>query len=91
MDGDVPFRVEVLPSAVKDTRRFSKSLLARIYAHLAALGENPFPAGVGKLKGNEEYYRIRVGQYRIIYSVKSKIQVVSVVRIAHRSSVYRKL
>ncbi|TSC60684.1 MAG: RelE/StbE family addiction module toxin [Candidatus Peregrinibacteria bacterium Greene0416_62] len=91
MDGDTPYRVEVLPSAVKDTRRFPQSLLARIYTHLTALGENPFPAGAAKLKGEEEYYRIRVGQYRIIYKVDTEVHVVSIARIAHRSSVYRGL
>jgi mRNA interferase RelE/StbE len=87
--GGAPYRVEVLPSAVKDTRRFPQSTLRRIYRHLVTLGENPFPAGVKKLQEHEQYYRIRVGQYRIIYEVRREVRVVSIVRIAHRSTAYR--
>jgi mRNA interferase RelE/StbE len=88
MDG-APYRVDVLPSAIKDTRRFPQSVLLRIRTHLFSLEKDPFPEGVEKLKGYEDYYRIRIGQYRIIYRVATEVRVVSVVRIAHRSTAYR--
>lgn len=91
MDVGAPYHVEILPSAVKDTRRFSRTLLARIYVRLLDLGRDPFPAGVKKLKGHERYYRIRIGQYRVLYEVAEKVRIISVVRIAHRSQVYRGL
>lgn len=89
MAADAPYHVEILPSAVKDTRRFARPLLERIYTVLAALGRDPFPAGTKKLRGYEGVYRIRVGQYRILYEVGESVRIVSIIRIAHRSSVYR--
>jgi mRNA interferase RelE/StbE len=54
-----------------------------------ALDENPFPAGSRKLKGEERAYRIRVGDYRIIYDVLRDVLVVLVLSVGHRKDVYR--
>jgi mRNA interferase RelE/StbE len=54
------------------------------------LAENPRPAGVKKLKGNnEDLYRIRSGDYRVVYSIEDEIRVVDIRKIGHRKDIYR--
>ncbi len=66
---------------VKLGRRFSRAL--------EALAENPRPPGCLKMQGNEELYRIRVGDYRIIYQVQDAVLIVLVVVIGNRREIYR--
>ena len=54
------------------------------------MADNPRPQGSKKLGGEDGLYRIRVGDYRIVYAIRDDILVVLVVRIGHRSEVYRK-
>ena len=76
--------------------RVEKALLSlpeeiqrRIFEHLQELSQNPFPAGVRKLK-NRDGYRVRIGDYRIIYDVDTKGSLIVVEVIAHRKDVYRR-
>ena len=55
------------------------------------LADNPRPRGVEKLEGRENRYRIRVGDYRVIYEIHDEVLLVLVVRIGHRREVYRGL
>lgn len=59
-------------------------------AEVELLGEEPFPYGSEKLAGSEHTYRIRVGDYRIIYEVSVPSKVVRIQRVRHRKDVYRK-
>lgn len=63
----------------------------RLGRRIDSLAENPRPQGVKKLSGEDDMYRIRVGDYRIIYQIREKSLVVLIVRIGHRSDVYRGL
>ena len=60
-----------------------------IVRHLVALETNPRPFGSIKLSNFEDLYRIRVGDYRVIYSIEDNILTVEIIKIDHRSSVYR--
>jgi mRNA interferase RelE/StbE len=84
------YRVEVQRSAERDLDRLSTMLFDRISARLAALAEEPRPTGAEKLTGLHAF-RVRVGDYRIIYEVDDSARVVVVMRIRHRREVYRKL
>ena len=84
------YRVEVQRSAERDLDRLSKMLFDRISRLLAALAEEPRPAGAEKLTGLDAF-RVRAGDYRIIYEVDDSARVVVVTRIRHRREVYRKL
>jgi mRNA interferase RelE/StbE len=53
------------------------------------LAQDPYPLGSKKLKGTEFTYRIRVGDYRVIYAVISSILTIEVIKVGHRQSVYR--
>ncbi len=57
--------------------------------HLRKLDDNPRPHGTEKLTGSEDFYRIREGDYRIIYTIKDKELIILVVKIGHRKDVYR--
>jgi len=61
---------------------------SRILEKLHELGDDPFPRGVVKLQGRDEVYRVRVGDYRILYEVFRKKGILVVYKIDHRSGVY---
>lgn len=75
-------------SVSKDLRAIPNSDVKRILNKIEQLGENPRPDGYTKLTGSEKY-RIRQGNYRIIYEIKDSVLVVCVIKVAHRSSVYK--
>jgi mRNA interferase RelE/StbE len=66
-----------------------RNLRRRITNSLRALGGNPRPASCIKLSGPEALYRIRIGDYRVVYQIQDAMLMVLVVRIAHRREVYR--
>jgi mRNA interferase RelE/StbE len=61
----------------------------RIQSKIESLAENPLPSGVKKFQGATDHWRIRVGDYRVIYRIDSQRIVVTIVRVAHRREVYR--
>ena len=66
-------------------------MIKRVDTRILALAENPRPPGVEKLVGPESFYRVRVGDYRIIYQIEDDRFIVLVIRIRHRREVYRSL
>ncbi|MCL5062264.1 MAG: type II toxin-antitoxin system RelE/ParE family toxin [Nitrospirae bacterium] len=80
--------VKLKRSAEKELERLPEKIHDRIVVSLIALKENPLPVGVKKLHGREGY-RIRVGDYRILYVIYESKKVVEVFSIAHRREVYR--
>jgi mRNA interferase RelE/StbE len=86
----VSYRVDVRPDAEKFLRKLrDKKLLARLVAAMRALAENPRPSGCKKMQGDENLWRIRVGDHRIVYEIHDKILVVLVVSVGNRRDVYR--
>ncbi len=76
-------------SAEKDLRKLPRPTLERIHPKILALRETPRPAGVTKLSGDLEGWRVRVGDYRIVYQIDDAAQTVTIVRVRHRRDVYR--
>ena len=83
------YRVELTRSAEKDLRRIDKSQVATIYRGLESLSDDPRPHGVKKLSGADRTYRIRIGDYRVVYEIEDAVLLVLVIRVAHRKDVYR--
>jgi mRNA interferase RelE/StbE len=83
------FHVEWKASTRKDLRRLPPAAVERIIAAVDQLADNPFPAGVVKLSGSECAYRIRVGDYRVVFEVLPGRQWVEIQRVRHRKDVYR--
>ena len=84
------YRIKILPTAQKELASLPKGIRIRIAKKIDSLQTNPTPQGVKLLKGRErEAYRVRVGDYRILYQVKKDILTVLVIKIGHRREVYR--
>lgn len=85
------YEVEVHPQAAKQLLKLPRQEQRRIQQKIDALAVEPRPANCTKLSGTTDSYRVRSGDYRIVYTVRDTVQVVSVLRIAHRRDVYRRL
>jgi mRNA interferase RelE/StbE len=84
------YRAFIKPSAAKEIEAVGqKKNRQRIVAAIRSLVRDPRPTGCEKLSGEADRYRIRVGRYRIIYSIGDAELVVAVVRVGHRKEVYR--
>ena len=83
------YRVLIERSAEKDLAKLPPDVHCRVIDALKALAANPRPPGCRKLTGSRNDWRIRVGDYRVIYEIAGAIRVVLVHRIRHRREVYR--
>jgi mRNA interferase RelE/StbE len=84
------YRVLIKPSAAKEIEAVDqKRDRQRIVATILALADEPRPVGCEKLAGERDRYRVRVGRYRIVYSIADDELLVLVVRVADRKDVYR--
>ena len=84
------YRVLIKPSAAKEIEAVDqKRDRQRIVARILALADEPRPPGSEKLAGETDRYRIRVGRFRVVYSIADEELLVLVVRVAHRKDVYR--
>ena len=84
----VNFSVEIKPPARKELEALSDRLVARVMSKVEELANTPRPPGCKKLKSFRDQWRIRVGDYRIVYIVDDSKKLVSVTRIRHRSHAY---
>lgn len=82
------YSVELKVSARKELERLPAKLIERIFPKLEGLASDPRPAGCKKLKGGQREWRIRVGDYRVVYTIDDEKLLVSVMRVRHRSEVY---
>jgi len=82
------YRIEVTPRARKDLKALSTRERQRVADQIDALKTNPRPQSCEKLKGREDFYRIRVGDYRVIYRVEDKVLLILIVRIGDRKEIY---
>jgi mRNA interferase RelE/StbE len=84
------FSIHWKSSAVKELKKLSKDTISRIIKAVEKLSETPYPDGVRKLVGSEHTYRIRVGDYRVIYTILHANLVIEIVRVGHRKDIYNK-
>ena len=83
------YKVEFASRAIKDLRSIPRSYQGKIIDKAESLAENPYPRGCLKLKGlQEELWRIRVGDYRILYQVDDSVEVIDIRKIGHRKDIY---
>jgi mRNA interferase RelE/StbE len=84
------YRVVIKPSASKEIDAVGqKKDRQRIVLRIQSLGENPRPLGCEKLSSHLDRYRVRVGNYRVVYSIDDEKLLVDVVKVGHRKDVYR--
>ncbi len=76
-------------SARREMEKIDHPMARRVLAEIEKLSEEPRPAGCQKLRGGNSLWRLRVGDYRIVYSVDDRSELVDVVAVGHRREVYR--
>ncbi len=83
------YRVEFASRAQRMFRNLPADVQRRLDPAIQALSQNPRPSGCKKLSGEESVWRIRVGDYRIIYQIRDNELLVLVVKVGHRREIYR--
>lgn len=84
----VRYAIELKQSAQKELDALDDALFNRIDKKILALADNPRPAGNKKLRGYKDQWRIRIGDYRVIYTIDNAAKIVTVTHVAHRREVY---
>ena len=85
----MPYDITFARSARKELERLGEPLRTRVFRRIEHLGADPRPSGCRKLEGAEELWRIRVGDYRVVYAVNDARRIVDISAIRHRSDAYR--
>jgi mRNA interferase RelE/StbE len=84
------FSLQWRKSTRKDLRRIPREAVSRIVAGVEKLADEPLPHGSEKLTGSERTYRIRIGDYRVVYELLRDAKIVEIQRVRHRKDVYKK-
>ena len=83
------YEIQISKSASKQIKKLPSEIQERIQVKINSLAIEPRPDGVKKLKGRENGYRVRVGDYRILYDVFDDVLLVIIVEVGHRSNIYK--
>ena len=84
------YQVEIAPAAQRDFKRLPAEVIRKVDAAILDLEQHPRPHGCTKLEGSEDEYRVRVGDYRILYEVHDAKKLVTIAHVRNRSDAYRK-
>ena len=83
------YKIEWKNSAYKELQKLPRPMITRVVAAVSELSNEPYPHGVKKLVGSEFSYRIRIGDYRVVYEVFENRLIIEIIRVRHRKDVYR--
>ena len=83
------YSLEIKPSAQKELDPLDDAVYTRIDRKILALADNPRPAGCKKLSGYKDHWRVRVGDWRVLYTIDDQAKLINITRIAHRREVYQ--
>ena len=81
--------VYVERTAERDLKALPSQVFRRVVSHINTLSQNPRPPGCHKITGSRSDWRMRIGDYRVIYEIDDKAKIVRVMRVGHRREVYR--
>ena len=84
------YEVHLERAVENDLKRLPTTTFHRIILQIKALAENPRPSGCLKLTGSKNDWRIRIGDYRVLYEIDEKAKAVRIMRVRHRREVYRR-
>ena len=82
------FELEYTKAARKDLRKLDQVPRARIGEAIDGLASDPHPPGSRKMIGSEALFRIRVGDYRVIYEVRNEVLTIFIIKVGHRKNIY---
>ena len=91
MTGPGPYAVLYDPKALKEMAKLDKTVARRMVRAVDELAFDPRPNSARPLTGHPDLWRVRVGDYRVVYTIKDAALIVLALRVAHRSQVYRNL
>ena len=83
------YNLEIKPSAKRELGKLPQPVIVHLTKLIQGLKENPYPPGVRKMAAMQDAWRIRAGDYRIIYRILGNILTIEVIRIGHRGDVYQ--
>jgi len=84
------YRIEVAPAAVRQLRKLDPAARRRVQAAIELLADQPRPSGATKLVGGDGEWRVRTGDYRIVYEIRDEVLLVLVVAVGHRRDIYQR-
>ena len=82
------YRIELTRAARRGLASAPRNIIKRLDTCILKLAEEPYPRGCVKLRGSEDFWRVRVGSYRIIYHVEDELLVIVIVKVGPRKDVY---
>ncbi len=82
------YGIELAPAALRQLRKLDRAAQRRVQAAIELLAVEPRPSGAKKLVGGDGEWRVRTGEYRIVYEVRDSVLVVLVVAVGHRRQIY---
>lgn len=83
------YRIVMKRAVFKDVRCLPGAILDHIYRRIATLATDPLPHDAEPIQGYKNHYRIRIGQYRVIYEIAAQIRIIVIIRIGHRKDIYQ--
>lgn len=86
-----PYQIVFKRSVLKDIRRIPSSILQAIQDRISALAVDPLLPNAEPIEGYQHCYRIRIGNYRVLYEVTTTVRIITIIRIGHRKDIYRNL
>ncbi|MFT3871923.1 MAG: type II toxin-antitoxin system RelE/ParE family toxin [Nocardioides sp.] len=84
------YRTEVAPAVLRQLRKLDRAAQRRVQAAIDLLADEPRPRGAKKLGGGAGEWRVRTGEYRIVYEIHDGVLLVLVVAVGHRRDIYRR-
>ncbi len=87
----MPYDIKVSPGAARQLKKIDGRVLSQIAAKIDSLALNPRPHGSEKLTGYDDLFRVRVGDYRIVYGVEDRLVLIVVLKIGNRAEVYQRI
>jgi mRNA interferase RelE/StbE len=85
------YRIELTPVAARTLRKLDDEIRRRVARKINTLATNPRPADAKKIEGEDNLYRIRAGDYRIIYTIRDEVLLIVIITIGHRRDIYKSL
>ena len=85
------YKLEYKSSVKKELSKLAKTVRLAVVHKIELLRQEPRPEGSAKLKGSSDLYRIRHGDYRVIYKIQDLVLVILIIRIGHRREIYKNL
>ncbi|PSR17911.1 type II toxin-antitoxin system mRNA interferase toxin, RelE/StbE family [filamentous cyanobacterium CCP3] len=82
------YEVLIKPAAQRQIKKLPRAMQADLIVLIEHLAQDPRPSGCKKLKGRQSQYRVRLGDYRVIYSIEEEALVVRVIKVGHRRDIY---